>query len=72
MTETEKLSTFIREAREKAGYTPYKMAQLLNYNRADYAKIERGEKDPRASILFKLAEILGLEIIMYDKADYEF
>lgn len=53
MTTAEKL----KQIRIEHGYSLDKMAQLLGYSRTHYSKMERGEYNPPADLLDKLAAL---------------
>ena len=51
------LATSLRRTREKAGWTGDIVAKKLDMSSAAYRRYERGEVDPGASTILKLAEI---------------
>ncbi len=57
----------IRELRRIKGYTQDNMATDLEITAGAYAKIERGETDPSATRLLKIAEILEVDITRFFK-----
>jgi transcriptional regulator with XRE-family HTH domain len=56
------IGTRIRKLRESKDYTQDNMAAELEITAGAYAKIERGETDPSATRLLKIAEILEVDI----------
>jgi transcriptional regulator with XRE-family HTH domain len=57
----------IRELRRIKGYTQDNMATDLEITAGAYAKIERGETDPSATRLMKIAEILEVDVTSFFK-----
>ncbi len=57
----------IRELRRIKGYTQDNMATDLEITAGAYAKIERGETDPSATRLVKIAEILEVDVTSFFK-----
>ena len=57
MTNKLTLGTSLRRTREKAGWTGNTVASKLEMSPAAYLRYERGEVDPGASTILKLAEI---------------
>ena len=55
----------IRNLRYSKGYTQDNMAAELDITAGAYAKIERGETDPSATRLLKIAEILEVDVIIF-------
>ncbi|MEO8173391.1 MAG: helix-turn-helix transcriptional regulator [Sediminibacterium sp.] len=61
------IGTRIRKLREAKDYTQDNMAAELEITAGAYAKIERGETDPSATRLLKIAEILEVDVITFFK-----
>lgn len=59
------IGTRIRKLRESKDYTQDNMAAELEITAGAYAKIERGETDPSATRLLKIAEILEVDVISF-------
>jgi len=57
----------IRRLRQSRDYTQDNMAAELDITPGAYAKIERGETDPSATRLLRIAEILGVDITSFFK-----
>ena len=57
----------IRKLREGKDYSQDNMGVELGITAGAYAKIERGESDPSATRLVRIAEILGVEIAVFFK-----
>jgi transcriptional regulator with XRE-family HTH domain len=55
----------IRKLRESKDYTQDNMAAELEITAGAYAKIERGETDPSATRLLKIAEILEVDVTSF-------
>ena len=52
----------IRAARRNKNLTQTELGQLVGYSMNGIAKIERGESDPKFSVLNKVAEVLGMSL----------
>ena len=61
------IGTRIRKIRESKDYTQDNMASELDITAGAYAKIERGETDPSATRLLRIAEILGVDVTIFFK-----
>jgi transcriptional regulator with XRE-family HTH domain len=61
------IGTRIRKLRESKDYTQDNMAAELEITAGAYAKIERGETDPSATRLLKIAEILEVDVTTFFK-----
>lgn len=57
----------IRRLRQSRDYTQDNMAAELDITPGAYAKIERGETDPSATRLLRIAEILGVDVTSFFK-----
>ena len=57
----------IRKLREGKDYSQDNMGVELGITAGAYAKIERGESDPSATRLVRIAEILGVEVAVFFK-----
>jgi transcriptional regulator with XRE-family HTH domain len=55
----------IRKLRESKDYTQDNMAAELEITAGAYAKIERGETDPSATRLMRIAEILEVDVTSF-------
>lgn len=55
----------IRKIRESKDYSQDNMGMELGITAGAYAKIERGETDPSATRLLKIAEILGVHVAVF-------
>jgi transcriptional regulator with XRE-family HTH domain len=55
----------IRKLREGKDYSQDNMGVELGITAGAYAKIERGESDPSATRLVRIAEILGVEVAVF-------
>ena len=51
----------LRQAREPAGLTQERLAELADLHMTGVGRIERGERDPGARTVARLAKSLGLE-----------
>jgi transcriptional regulator with XRE-family HTH domain len=65
------IGTRIRKLRESKDYTQDNMATELEITAGAYAKIERGETDPSATRLLKIAEILEVDVTMFFKDNFK-
>lgn len=52
----------LKEARKAAGLTQVKLSRKTGMSQQDISSIERGDRDPTASTLRKLANALGCKI----------
>ena len=52
----------VRNARRGKKLTQVQLGRLVGYSMNGIAKIERGESDPKFSVLNKLAEVLGTSL----------
>ncbi len=55
----------IRKLRESKDYSQENMGGELGITAGAYAKIERGETDPSATRLLRIAEILGVDVYTF-------
>lgn len=53
---------FIKEARERKGYTQVELAKLLNIAGSTLAGYESGDHDPKSVTLTKIAQICGVSV----------
>ncbi len=61
----------IRKLRQSKDYTQDNMAAELDITAGAYAKIERGETDPSATRLLRIAEILEVDVIIFFQDKYQ-
>jgi transcriptional regulator with XRE-family HTH domain len=66
------IGTRIRKLRESKDYTQDNMAAELDITAGAYAKIERGETDPSATRLIRIAEILEVDVAAFFKDAAQF
>lgn len=59
---TQKYALFIKELREKRGYSQSEMARRLEMSRPKYITIENGEAELKLSDAEKLVDILGVDM----------
>ena len=52
----------LKEARKAAGLTQVELSRKTGMSQQDISSIERGDRDPTASTLLKLADALGCKI----------
>ena len=52
----------LKEARKAAGLTQVELSRKTGMSQQDISSIERGDRDPTASTLRKLADALGCKI----------
>jgi transcriptional regulator with XRE-family HTH domain len=50
----------LRAARRRAGLSQERLSALARLHRTEISLLERGERDPRLSTVFRLAEALGV------------
>ena len=55
----------IRKLRESKDYSQENMGGELGITAGAYAKIERGETDPSATRLLRIAEVLGVDVYTF-------
>lgn len=55
----------IRKSRKAVGMTQAQMAERLGVTRRTYIAIERGDSDPRATVLAKISHITNQAISSY-------
>ncbi len=58
----EELAKVFKEAREDAGMTQSEVATKAEIHVNYYARIERGEVNPRGDIVNKIAKALGIKL----------
>lgn len=58
----EDLAKAFKEAREKSGLTQAEVAKKAQIHVNYYARIERGEVNPRGDILSRVAKALGIKL----------
>lgn len=56
------IAKIFKEAREKAGMTQVEVAEKAGIDANYYARVERGEVNPRGNILDKIAKALGIKL----------
>lgn len=52
----------LREAREKKGLSQVEIAKKAQIDVRQYQRYEYGEREPRASLVVRLAKILGITV----------
>jgi y4mF family transcriptional regulator len=52
----------IKDRRKELGITQPHLAELANISTNTLYKLERGQGNPSLDVLYKLAEVLGLEL----------
>ena len=50
----------LRAARYRAGFSQERLSALARLHRTEISLLERGERDPRLSTVFRLADALGV------------
>jgi transcriptional regulator with XRE-family HTH domain len=50
----------LRAARRRAGLSQERLSALARLHRTEISLLERGERDPRLSTVFRLADALGV------------
>lgn len=66
-----RLGETIRDRRNELGITQPHLAELANISTNTLYKLERGQGNPSLKVLDKLAEVLGMEIILQVKTNVE-
>ncbi|MFA6863249.1 MAG: helix-turn-helix transcriptional regulator [Dysgonamonadaceae bacterium] len=66
-----RLGETIRDRRNELGITQPHLAELANISTNTLYKLERGQGNPSLKVLDKLAEVLGMEIILKVKTNVE-
>lgn len=66
-----RLGETIRNRRNELGITQPHLAELANISINTLYKLERGQGNPSLKVLDKLAEVLGMEIILKVKTNVE-
>ena len=61
MDALEAFAANLRRARETAGLTQERLAELVDLHMTDVGRIERGERDPSVKTVAKLARGLGVK-----------
>jgi transcriptional regulator with XRE-family HTH domain len=51
----------LRAARRRAGLSQERLSELARLHRTEISLLERGERDPRLTTVFRLADALGLQ-----------
>ncbi len=59
----------IRSLRHKRGYSQEKLSELAGINAKYLGEIERGEKNPTASVIYKLASALRVSMCAFFPMD---
>ena len=52
----------LRELRLQKGVTQKEVAEAIGYNRIDYSRYERGDRQPSIAVLKLLSEYFGVSI----------
>ena len=55
--------TIIKEARISQGLSQNKLAKLVGISQPFMREIENGRKNPSIDVLFRICDVLGIEII---------
>lgn len=63
MTTKEEIAKIIKEAREKQGLTQEQVAKKAGIDTNYYARVERGDPEPRIEIINKIAKALKTKIV---------
>ena len=58
----EELGKHLKERRKQLGITQLDLADLAGISANTLYKIERGQANPTLGVLFKLADVLGMEL----------
>lgn len=58
----EELGKHLKERRNQLGITQLDLADLAGISANTLYKIERGQANPTLQVLFKLADVLGMEL----------
>ncbi|HUI32488.1 MAG: helix-turn-helix transcriptional regulator [Dysgonamonadaceae bacterium] len=66
-----RLGETIRDRRNELGITQPHLAELANISTNTLYMLERGQGNPSLKVLDKLAEVLGMEIILQVKTNVE-
>jgi len=66
-----RLGETIRDRRNELNITQPHLAELANISTNTLYKLERGQGNPSLKVLDKLAEVLGMEIILKVKTNVE-
>ena len=64
-----RLGETIRDRRNELGITQPHLAELANISTNTLYMLERGQGNPSLKVLDKLAEVLGMEIILQVKTN---
>jgi y4mF family transcriptional regulator len=64
------LGETIKARRKEVGITQPHLAELADVSTNTLYKLERGQGNPSLDVLYKLAEVLGLELKMEVKKDH--
>ncbi len=61
----------LRAARRRAGLSQERLSVLARLHRTEISLLERGERDPRLSTVFRLADALGVPAAALLASDVE-
>lgn len=59
----ERLQQNVRSLRKQRGYTQEELSKECGYSSSYMGKIERGEKHPSITTLFRIAETLNVSVV---------
>lgn len=62
------IGDWIKERRREKGLKQYELAKMIPVNNNTLSRYETGEKVPTWDIVEKIAEILGAEIVLRERA----
>lgn len=66
-----KLGLNIRRIRQKRGLTQYKLAEMVKVDVSTINKIEKCKANPSLSLLYRLADVLGVSVTILLQDDEE-
>lgn len=58
------INVMVKEAREKAGISQSELARRMEVHQSSVVRMEKGDHAPAISTLEKVAEALGLELVV--------
>jgi transcriptional regulator with XRE-family HTH domain len=61
------VGSFLRKQRQAAGLTQGQLAGRIGLDQSNYSKIELGKHCPDASVIFRIADALGAQVIFGQK-----
>ena len=69
--ETYNIGNWIKEKRKELGYKQYQFAPMIPVNVNTLSRYESGDRVPTWDVIEKIAELVGAQILIREKADYE-